>query len=248
MIDFLPAREVAMEIFGWPVRWYGVLYVVAFWLAYRLLPRLQTYRQIHLSKEQWLEILALGAVGVIAGGRLGYVVFYEPRYFLMHPLEIFSLWTGGLSSHGGFIGVALALWWVARQFKINFWALTDVAVVPAALGLALGRLGNFINQELYVSSLGHLAAIGKDVLIAGVCFLILRRGAIHRAQGAINVAPTIVFLILYALLRFLTEYLRVQEFPLLWGLTRGQLLTLPIMAAGLWLLVTTWPQKPAKGF
>lgn len=233
MIELFPAREVLLQIGDWQIRWYGVLYVVAFGLAYLLLPRLQKYRGLNVSKDQWLEIFTAAVTGVIIGGRLGYVVFYEPSYFLAHPAEIFTLWQGGMSSHGGFIGVGLALWWAAQRLKINLLALIDIAVVPIALGLALGRLGNFINQELYVSTAAHLLAIGKDLLIAGVCYYLLttpppKPGPLLRKEGQ----TTTAFLLLYALLRFLTEYLRFQEWPLVLGLTRGQILTLPIILVG----------------
>ena len=239
MIALFPAREVFIALGPLEIRWYGFFYVVAFWLALWLLPRLQKWRGLMLTKDAWLVALAALAAGVVAGGRLGYALFYEPEYFLQRPVEIFALWQGGMASHGGFIGVAVAVVIAARYLNVDLLKLSDVIVVPVALGLMLGRLGNWINDELYVSQFAHLAAIAKNLLIAGACYYWLKRG---NKIGAGSV--TALFLILYGLLRWLMEYWREQPWPLVWGLTRGQLLTLPILAMGVLLLV--WRSERKK--
>ncbi len=210
--------------------WYGFMYVAAFWLGWLVLPRLGKWRNTHLNREEWTEIVVWSAVGVLAGGRLGYVVLYEPTFYLQHVSRILAVWEGGMSSHGGFIGVALALWYVSRKFRLHLLQLSDIAVVPVAVGLALGRFGNFINHELYVGNFA-LAAVAKDVLIAAVCYLLLRRMPALR-DGKV----TGIFLVMYAALRFLTEYVRVQEWEPVWGLTRGQLFTIPLLVVGIYLL------------
>ncbi|MDA1169243.1 MAG: prolipoprotein diacylglyceryl transferase, partial [bacterium] len=96
------------------IRWYGVMYVVAFWAAWFMLPSLGKMRGMFLTRDQWTSIVAFGALGVLVGGRVGYAFFYEPLYFLQSPLELFSIWNGGMSSHGGFIGAALGVWWATR--------------------------------------------------------------------------------------------------------------------------------------
>src|SRR5262245_54348329 len=111
MISFFPSREVALSIGSFSLHWYGLLYFAAFVVAWYLLPRLQKYRGLNLSSDEWSSILSWAVVGVIVGGRLGFVLFYEPSYYLSHPLEIFAVWKGGMASHGGFIGVALAMFW-----------------------------------------------------------------------------------------------------------------------------------------
>lgn len=230
MLNLFPSRTIFLEAGPLNITWYGVLYVAAFLMAWLMLPKLQRYRDLNLSKEDWLYVLTLGVAGVLVGGRLGYVLFYEPGYFASHPGQIFAIWQGGMASHGGFIGVALALWWAARQLKISWWALLDVVMVPAMLGLALGRVANFINQELYVSSAAHLGAIAKDLVIALVVWYLIRRSPPLPA-GMV----TAIMLVLYALLRFVSEYWRVQEFDNVFGLTRGQLYTIPLFLIGLWL-------------
>ena len=219
-----------MAIGSFVVTWYGVLYIVAFWLAWMILPRLQDYRSLKIRQDDWVSILAAGVAGVLIGGRLGYVLFYEPGYFINHPLEVLAIWNGGMSSHGGFLGVALALWVMVKHLKISYWDLMDVAVVPVALGLALGRVANFINQELYVSTIGFGVAVAKNLLIFVVTYWLLIKG--KKRSGMVLA----IFLIMYSVLRFLTEFLRVQDYADIWELTRGQLYSLPLLLLGLWVL------------
>ncbi len=227
MVEFFGAKEVFASLNGWQVRWYGLLYVAALWLAWWLLPRLQTYRGLHLSREQWTYILTWAAVGVVVGGRLGYVLLYEPSFYVSNPAQIFALWGGGMSAHGGFIGVALAVWYASRKVRAGWLTVLDVAVVPAALGLALGRVGNLINGELFG---GNPIAVIKNIVIAALAFFHLRRYP-QAAPGQ----TTAIFLLAYGVLRFGSEYYREPEWPLTLGLTRGQLLTVPLFFIGAWL-------------
>jgi phosphatidylglycerol:prolipoprotein diacylglycerol transferase len=250
-MQFFPSRTIAVEILGWPIHWYGLLYVAAFLLASWMLPRLQKYRKLSLTHDDWSALLTWAIIGVLAGGRLGFVLFFEPFYFLAHPLEILQVWHGGMSSHGGFIGVTIALYFVCRKQKINLLALADTIVVPVAIGLALGRLGNFINGELYgiqttlpwgmsfdgADGLRHptqLYAIAKDLVIAVVCFVHLTR-----ARPVIIGHTIALFLILYGGLRYLLEYFRDQSYGVMdWGfftISPGQLFTIPIIVAGAYL-------------
>jgi phosphatidylglycerol:prolipoprotein diacylglycerol transferase len=253
MLEIFPSRTVVIAWGNYAIYWYGVMYLLAFAMAWFLLPYLQRYRQLKLSTDDWVYALVWGILGVVVGGRLGYVLLYEPAYFGVHPREILAIWQGGMSSHGGFIGMAGALWLVSRRLRVDFWRLTDVVVIPVAIGLALGRIGNFINQELYgtvtklpwavvipgVEGKRHpvqLYAALKDVFIAAVCFWYLRK----KTQTG---QTTALFLILYGLLRFMLEYARAQDWPLIsmagFVFTRGQLLTLPVLGLGIWLWFRT---------
>lgn len=206
------------------------MYVCAFWLAWWILPRLASYRDLKLNREEWTSVVAWGAIGALVGGRVGYAILYEPLYFLSNPFELFALWYGGMSSHGGFVGVVIAIWLVEKRkegpegsFR-TMYAIFDVITVPAALGLALGRLGNFINQELYDSPI----AIMKNLFIALVMYWGLTRWTwLKPGQLAA------LFLILYGTLRFFTEYVREQEWNLVLGLTRGQWYTIPLIVIGM---------------
>lgn len=261
VITFFSSRAIAVTIFGFEIHWYGLLYLAGFLMAAVLLPRLQRYRNFQLTQDAWMSLLSWSVVGVIAGGRLGYAFFYEPRYFLAAPLQIFAVWQGGMSFHGGFLGVLFVLMLWSRRNRVSPLALADIVVVPVAIGLALGRLGNFINQELYgtvttlpwgmtfpgADGLRHptqLYAMTKDLLIAAACFASLRftwRKA-HRAGCTVA-----AFLILYGIGRFMLEYLRAQQYSTVEiftiTLTRGQILTLPLLVTGLGVCVVNRLRK-----
>ncbi len=247
-MEFFPSRQIFLEIGPLAIHWYGIMYLLAFLIAWWLLPVLAAKKGYPLSKEDIGTILFAGILGTIIGGRLGYVTFYAPEYYGDRPWRILALWEGGMSSHGGMIGVAVAMVIVLQKLKmkITVWQLGDLLVVPIAIGLALGRLGNFINLELYgpvttlpwgiaipgVEGLRHptpLYALAKDLLIAGVCFLSLFRS---RREGV----TLGVFFVLYGILRFLIEFVREEtasglDLGLLY-LTRGQLLTIPVVIIG----------------
>lgn len=254
MVSLFPSRQVFLDLFGFQIHWYGVMYLSAFLVAAWMLPRLQKYRDIVLSKDDWLTLVSYLVVGVLVGGRLGYVFLYEPSYFLAHPLDVFAVWKGGMASHGGFVGVTLAAIVFCRRKSIPFLPLMDIVVIPAAIGLAFGRMGNFINGELYgtvttlpwgmtfpgVEGARHPLQIydaSLSIAIAWICFSHLKR--FHDVSGR-TVAS---FLMLYGIMRFCLEFIREQQFPLIHigfaSLTRGQLYTIPVFVIGviLWLIV-----------
>lgn len=251
MIQFLPSRAVAIQIGGFGIHWYGIMYALAFLIGIFLIPRLEHYRRLRLTEKQRTALYTALMLGVLIGGRLGYVLLYGWKYYLMHPLEIVAVWQGGMSSHGGIIGVALGLQWFSRMKQINVWKITDIIVVPVAIGLALGRVGNFINGELYgtittvpwgmyfpgVDGLRHptqLYAVAKDMLISIVCFLHLQKSA--------NTSPmkcgvtTAIFLTMYGILRFIVEIFRDQPFGYVHlgiiDISWGQVYTIPVIIAG----------------
>lgn len=257
MIDLFPSREVAFAIGGFPVHWYGLLYFFAFLAAWWLLPRLQRLRDLHLTGDDWSAMLSWAVAGVIIGGRLGYVLFYDPRYYLENPADIIAVWKGGMSSHGGFIGVTLALLWALRDRRDQLLRIADVIVVPVAIGLAFGRIGNYINQELYgtVTSLPwgievpgaeglrhptQIYAVCKNLFIAAACFLYLRRRP-YRAGRTLA-----LFLMLYGVLRFLVEFVRQQPAGFDGPLSEGQILTVPVLVAGVILWFRTRKERPQE--
>lgn len=261
-MELFPSRSVAIEILGFSIYWYGILYVAAFLLASFLLPRLQYLRRLHLSKDDWGGVLTAAIIGVLVGGRFGYVLFYRLTDFLEYPLLLLDVRSGGMASHGGFLGVAIALAWVLRTREWNErLRIADIVVVPVAIGLAFGRLGNFLNQELYgtvtsvpwgmvfpgAEGLRHpvqLYAVVKDLAIAAICFLYLRRTISSFVPGR----ALALFLLLYGVLRFLVEFVRDQTGVAMWGpLSEGQMLTVPIVLAGVALWYWTarrWKVSP----
>ncbi|OWY38480.1 prolipoprotein diacylglyceryl transferase [Xenophilus sp. AP218F] len=140
---------VAIQLGPLAVHWYGLMYL----LGFALFLMLGNYRirqgQTFLTSKQLDDMLTYGALGVVLGGRLGEVLFYQPGYYFSHPLEIFMVWKGGMSFHGGFLGVLIAMALYARKLGRGFWELTDFIAPLVPLGLAAGRFGNFINGELW---------------------------------------------------------------------------------------------------
>lgn len=142
---------VKFELFGFPlqIRWYGLLYVISFILGFVLYRYNLKAKKIELSKDHYEGLFFSMMLGVVLGGRLGYVVFYNFLYYLQHPLETFAVWTGGMSFHGGALGVIILGALYLKKNKLNFWKLADPMMPLVAIGLGLGRLGNFINGELW---------------------------------------------------------------------------------------------------
>ncbi len=267
MIEFFPSRQIIVSVGVFNIRWYGLMYVLGFLAVYFLGQRLQKYRFLHLTKDQWLTLILAGAVGVVVGGRLGYVLFYEPGYYAQHLGEVFLLSQGGMSAHGGVIGAIVATENLARKFRdgpsathsLLFWNLADILVIPAALGLALGRVGNFINQEIYgtvttlpwgvpipgVTGLRHpwpLYEALTNIALAFIGYRFLRRSKLP--PGIIAVG----FVLAHSLIRFGLEYIREPEWPLVYVgslvLTRGQVLSLPIVVTGAFLML--WLLRPSQ--
>ncbi|MFO7768881.1 MAG: prolipoprotein diacylglyceryl transferase [bacterium] len=148
-LPFPHISPVLLDLPGpFAVRWYGLMYLVGFTIAYFLLLRLARRERLELEPDQVSEVIWAAAIGVLVGGRIGYLLFYNPDAFL-HPMEIIRIWEGGLSFHGGLIGTVLMLAWYGRRRGVPFLALGDMAVLAAPLGIMAVRISNFINGELY---------------------------------------------------------------------------------------------------
>jgi phosphatidylglycerol:prolipoprotein diacylglycerol transferase len=246
---------VAFSIGPLSVRWYGLMYLAAFvqfiWLGrYRI-----RTRPGFLTVSQLDDLLFYGMLGVILGGRLGQVIFYEPAYFLANPLEIFAVWKGGMSFHGGFLGVLVAMGLWARKHQMAWLDVTDFIAPLVPLGLATGRIGNFINGELWgriadaslpwamvfpqsgdlqprhPSQLYHVGLEGIALFI--ILWLYTRQ---PRARGAASG----VFLIGYGAFRFITEFFREPDagiFGQSYTISMGQWLSVPMILIGATLLI-----------
>ena len=242
---------VAIHLGPLAVHWYGLMYLVGFlgalWLGKWRLRRNPVHGWQPNDVDDMLFYIALG---VIFGGRLGYVLFYQPGYFLSHPLEIFALWQGGMSFHGGFLGVLVAMILYARKTGRPWLALMDFVAPLVPLGLGAGRMGNFINGELWgratdlpwgmvfpkVDSIARHPSQLYEFALEGIAlFLILwLYSRKPRPVGAVSA----VFLMSYGIFRFLVEFTREPDSflgTLALGLSMGQWLSLPMILVGLWL-------------
>lgn len=255
MIAFFPSREILVAIGPVLVHWYGIMYAIAFFLGIWMFPKLLKIARIDMSAKDRETFVLWVFLGVLFGGRLGFVLFYGGSYFLEHPHKALAVWEGGMSSHGGFIGVFLALFIFSYRKHIDIFRLGDVLVIPAAVGLSLGRLGNLINGELYgtvttlpwgmsfpgVEGIRHptqLYAFLKDILIALTCFVHLSYFTASQAKSGRTAG---LFLVLYGTLRFIVEIFREQPYGFVHvmglDMSRGQLLTLPVIFAGAFVLI-----------
>jgi phosphatidylglycerol:prolipoprotein diacylglycerol transferase len=230
------------------VRWYGVMYLIAFasvwWLGNR---RIKAGRA-PLTRAQLEDMLFAGIVGVILGGRLGYVLFYKPDYYFGHPLEILAIWQGGMSFHGGFLGVLAAMAFVARRHRINWWDLMDFVAPLVPIGLAAGRLGNFINGELW----GRVTDVSWGMVFRGAGDLPRHPSQLYQmaleglalfallwwfsARPRPRAQVSALFLIGYGVARFAGEFAREPDAflgLLAFGLSMGQWLSLPMIVAGI---------------
>jgi phosphatidylglycerol:prolipoprotein diacylglycerol transferase len=250
---------IAIQIGPLAIRWYGLMYLVGFALTYGL-GRLRIARGAagRVSVQALDDLLFFGVLGVIVGGRLGYVLFYKPGYYAAHPLEIFAVWQGGMAFHGGLLGVLAAVWWVTRKHGLRWLELTDFLAPLAPPALAAGRLGNFINGELWgrvtdvpwgmlfqtpgagplprhPSQLYQLALEGVALFV----ILWIYSGK-PRPLGAVSA----MFLIGYGVLRFAAEFFREPDDflgLLALGLSMGQWLSVPMIAAGV--LLYAWSRR-----
>lgn len=248
---------IAFHVGPLAIHWYGVMYVLAF-AMFIVLGRVRI-RQPHMAAQGWKaedldDMLFYGMLGVIIGGRLGEVLFYQPAYYFEHPLEIVKTWNGGMSYHGGFIGVlvAMALW--ARKARRNLLDVYDLIAPMVPLGYAAGRIGNFINAELPgrladpnlpwamlwpgVEGPRHPSPLYQALVDGVLVFLIVwpfaRKARPRLAVGAL-------YVLLYGCARFFTEYFRVPDWQVTVAgvpVTSGQMLSLPMILAGAAML--TW--------
>lgn len=255
---------IAVHIGPLSIHWYGVMYLVGFTLFYLLglLRCKQDWRGI--TKADLDDLLFVGMIGVILGGRLGFVLFYQPHHYLTHPLDIFALWQGGMSVHGGFIGVILALLYFAwRKHKAPL-LVGDFVAPLVPLGFFFGRIGNFINGELWGRQASeslpwamvfpqsgdliarHPSQLYEALLEGIVLFLITWiYSSSPRPRGAISG----VFLAGYGIARFCVEFFREPDSYLglqALSLSRGQWLSLPLIIAGLGLIVWAYSRRKSQ--
>lgn len=244
----LPAIDpIIVQLGPFALRWYGVMYLLGFLISFLVIRHLAAKRQLPLNRDGQSDLLFYCVLGVILGGRLGYVLFYNAGYYLQHPLQIFSVWEGGMSFHGGLLGVVVAAVLFSWRRKLPVLLLGDILVTASALGLGLGRIGNFINGELWgrVTTVPwgmvfpaagpeprHPSQLYEAILEGLVLFLIL--WWLHRRQAPHGV-PFFSFFLLYGSFRFVIEFFRQPDAHLgfLWaGATMGQVLSLPMILAG----------------
>jgi phosphatidylglycerol:prolipoprotein diacylglycerol transferase len=230
-------------------RWYGLMYILGFLAAYFVIRKGAERKNLPLTRDDVADLVFAVALGIILGGRLGYVLFYNLSEYLAHPLQVFAVWEGGMSFHGGLAGAILGGGWFAHRKKLAFLDLADIGFLSGPIGLFLGRIGNFINGELYgrvtdapwgmvfpdprAGNLPrHPSQLYEAVLEGPVLFCILWfLGRKKRPAGVVFWA----FIACYGTFRFIVEFFREPDVQLGFiagGLTMGQLLSIPLAVAG----------------
>ena len=241
------------------VRWYGMMYLVGFIAAYLLAQK--RLSQTNWNRDQLSDLLFWSFVGVILGGRLGYVFFYQFGMFLDNPLYLFKIWAGGMSFHGGLLGVLAALFWQAKKMQTTFLQLGDFVAPLVPIGLGAGRIGNFLNAELWGRTTDvpwaiifpnagsvprHPSQLYEFALEGVVLFVILWLfSAKKRPVGATSG----LFLLGYGSFRFFVEYFREPDAHIglyQLGFSQGQLLCLPMIALGLALIIRAYTRSSTQ--
>jgi len=255
---------VIVQLGPFGIRWYAVAYITALVLGWRLVRRLTQRTPVVATPVQVDDFLTWATLGVVLGGRLGYVLFYQPGHFFAHPGQIFAVWQGGMSFHGGALGVTIAILLFCRHNHINILGFADRIAVVTPMGLGLGRIANFINGELWgrpapewlpwamlfpnAPDLGtvprHPSQIYEMLLEGVVLFCVMiwlaRSEHLRSRFGFLTGA----FLAGYAVARIIGEFFREPDAFLgfLWaGATMGQLLSIPLLVAGVVLMVRSRP-------
>ena len=236
---------VFLHLGPFSIRYYGIAYAAGFLFAYFFLHRAMKNHSLALSPALLDSLLLRLIIGVVAGARLGHILFYQPSYYFHHPLAIFFIWQGGLSFHGGLIGGVAALLLFCARTNISFLSLADVLVLPASLALGFGRIANFINGELYgipttlpwgvqfpgTSEFRHPTQLYEALKNFMIFFSLLALRKKSLPEGTLFAW----FLILYGTLRFFIEFLK--DLPSVLGpFTMGQILSLLMIPFGILLL------------
>ncbi|MFM8747749.1 MAG: prolipoprotein diacylglyceryl transferase [Aestuariivirga sp.] len=262
VLPFPGIGPVAFEIGPFAVRWYALAYIAglvfASWYMKRLVetPRLWGQTRPSMTVAQIDEFFIWTVLGVVLGGRLGYVLFYKPWFYLTHPVDILRIWDGGMSFHGGFLGVVVACLFFGRRIGTSLDRMLDLGAASVPVGLGLGRLANFVNGELWgrptdvpwafvfphdaLQLPRHPSQLYEAVLEGLLLFLAVRIATHHYGALQHPGRASGIFALGYGLSRILVEWVREPD-PFLGyfagGLTMGMMLSLPLCAVGVWLLL-----------
>ena len=255
MLEFPQIDPIALQIGPLAIRWYALAYIAGIVLGWQLLKRLAVVPPQAATKEQVDDYITWVTLGIILGGRLGYVLFYRPGYYLFNPLEALMVWQGGMAFHGGALGVIIATLIFCRREKLNPLGLGDRVAVVVPIGLFFGRVANFINGELFGRAAdvpwamifptdrlqiprhpSQLYQAGLEGIALFALLLILWSIPANRARPGLLTGALLAG---YGVARLIGEFFREPDAHLgllLAGATMGQLLSLPMVLVGAWLI------------
>lgn len=265
-IPFPNLDPVIFQIGFFAVRWYSMAYIVGLLLAWLLVRQMSRFSHSSFTVLKIDDFLVWATIGIIAGGRLGYVLFYHLPYYIEYPWHAFALWEGGMSFHGGLIGMIIATLWFCKKKEINVYMVGDMLAAVAPIGLFLGRLANFVNGELYgrvTTSVpwgiifpdgGDMPrhpsqlyeALTEGLLLFVILNLVWWKSAKYRQRYGFTCG---LFFILYSFFRFGVEFFRQPDAHLgflTFHLTMGQILCIPMFVFGAWLIYQSSPRAQFK--
>jgi len=255
---------IALQIGPLAIRWYSLAYIIGLVGGMGLLSKIAARKDSVITAEQAWDFLSWACMGVILGGRIGYCLFYKPGYYLFNPLEIFAVWKGGMSFHGGTLGSILVIYLYARHVKVPFLALADMVASIACIGLFLGRIANFVNGELYgrVTDVSwafvfphggpiprHPSQLYEGILEGVVLFAILNLMRFTPAGLRRHGRMAGTFMVGYALSRFTVEFFREPDAHLgilQTGTTMGQNLSIPMLLLGIYWIIRAYRRPLAE--
>lgn len=263
-------NPVLIPIYGqFAIRYYGLSYILGFVFGYWLMKKMVKHASLPLNSEQLSNAFTAIILGVFLGGRLGYCLFYGLDQFFSDPLMFFRIWEGGMASHGGFIGVFLAAWWISKHYKLPYLKLIDLLAAMTPMGLMLGRLANFINGELW----GKITTVPWAVIfpqsmpvgtplqdiparhpsqlyeagLEGLLLLIYTQWRLWKTKVLLTPGRLAgEFILLYAVVRIFSEFFREPDAALIWGVSRGMFYSLFMIVLGLGLILKAGYSKNQK--
>ncbi|MGI9291656.1 MAG: prolipoprotein diacylglyceryl transferase [Gammaproteobacteria bacterium] len=256
MLIYEPIDPVAINLGPVAVHWYGLMYVIGIlggWWLGRVHAR-RTYTP--LNEQQVDDLVTWVALGVIIGGRVGSILFYNFGEFIDRPLMLFEIWKGGMSFHGGLLGVSFAVWWFGKRQSISWWDMNDFVAPLVAIGLGAGRIGNFINGELWgketdvpwgflVNGIGRHASQLYEAFLEGLVLFVIIWWFASSARPRMAVSG--LWLLCYGIFRFVVEFVRTPDSHIGYmagdWLTRGQVLTAPMIIGGILLIILAYRNR-----
>ncbi|XLY87872.1 prolipoprotein diacylglyceryl transferase [Ectopseudomonas mendocina] len=264
MLPYPQIDPVAIALGPLKIHWYGLMYLVGIGGAWLLASRRLERFDATWTKDKLSDLVFWVAMGVILGGRLGYVMFYDLPAYIAEPAKILRVWEGGMSFHGGLIGVMLSTWWFGKRNGKSFFELMDFIAPLVPIGLGAGRIGNFINAELWGKATDvpwamvfptdpqqlarHPSQLYQFALEGVALFTILW---FYSRKPRPTMAVSGMFAACYGVFRFIVEFVRVPDAQLgylAWGwLTMGQVLCVPMILAGLGLIAYAYKRQPVQG-
>ncbi len=255
MLEFPNINPIAIDLGVVQIRWYAISYIAGILLSWALILKIIKIKSVYINHKVISELISNSMIGIIIGGRLGYVIFYNPEYFLNNLIEIFKLWNGGMSFHGGFIGVIIAVIYTSRVSKTPIMLLADLIAVVSPIGIFFGRLANFINGELYGRVTSHsfgmifpnggnisrhpsqlYEAFFEGLLLFIIMLLFVKLTNIFNKRGFV----TAFFISCYGFFRFCIEFFREPDTHiglLYFNFSMGQLLSLPMIIIGFYFMI-----------